>query len=100
MKRDPDAKLTYSRREGVDIVTKRDTGRLQEQMAKIKELMLDGKWRTLSEISAITGAPEASVSAQLRHLRKPKFGNYIVERNYINDGLYEYRVREEGSFGF
>jgi hypothetical protein len=73
----------------------RDDVRLSRQHDRIRELMLDGKWRTLSEIEAATGDPAASVSAQLRHLRKPRFGEYVVERRHRgheSSGLYEYRV--------
>lgn len=56
--------------------------------------MSDRKWRTLNEIATLTDDPPASVSAQLRHLRKPRFGSYRVERrrSFIDSGLYEYRV--------
>jgi len=55
-------------------------------------VMADGQWHTLREISAASGAPEASVSAQLRHLRRPKFGSHTVERQHLGHGLYQYRV--------
>lgn len=35
-------------------------------------------WLTLSELSRLTGYGEASVSAQLRHLRKPQYGSFVV----------------------
>ena len=54
--------------------------------------MCDGKWRTLQQISQVTGDPEASVSAQLRHFRKPRFGAHTIEREYVNRGLYLYRL--------
>lgn len=54
--------------------------------------MSDGVWRTLDQISEVTGDPPASVSAQLRHLRKPRFGAYLVEKRYVSRGLFEYRV--------
>ena len=57
--------------------------------------MNDGRWRTLREIATLTGDPEASISAQLRHLRKPRFGAYEVEREYLRDGLYRYKVNVE-----
>lgn len=57
--------------------------------------MLDGFWRTLSEIARELGYPEASVSAQLRHLRKPEFGSYLVDkrRRKAQSSVWEYRVR-------
>jgi len=54
--------------------------------------MKDGTWRTLAEISETTGDPPASVSAQLRHLRKPRFGGYTVDRRHMGGGLYQYRL--------
>lgn len=74
---------------------KHDRERLSRQHERVRDLMLDGEWRTISEISQITGDPEASASAQLRHLRKPRFGSYVVERRARADrsrGLFEYRV--------
>ncbi len=72
-----------------------DRARLTGQICRVRSLMLDGAWRTVSEISEVTGDPQPSVSAQLRHLRKPRFGSYIVERRSRGDrkrGLFEYRL--------
>jgi hypothetical protein len=66
--------------------------RLLSQHERIKRLVLDGEWRTLRQIAAATGEPEASVSAQLRHLRKPSWGGYKVEKRRVSGGLWEYRV--------
>ena len=73
-----------------------DRERLERQMDRIRTLMLDGQWRTLPEIQGETGDPEASISAQLRHLRKPQFDSYIVEkrRRIPKCGLWEYKVTE------
>ena len=57
--------------------------------------MIDHQWRTLREIESATGDAQASVSAQLRHLRKVRFGRYVVEKRPRGDrslGLFEYRV--------
>jgi len=37
-------------------------------------------WLTLDELAKLTQYPPASISAQLRHLRKPQFGGYAVEK--------------------
>jgi hypothetical protein len=54
------------------------------QLAAIRELMLAastrGEWLTLAEIAEPTEFGEASISAQLRHLRKPRHGRYCVEK--------------------
>lgn len=73
----------------------RDSERLAKQHSRIRDLMLDGQWRTLARISELTGDPPASVSAQLRHLRKPRFGAYAVEKRHLGQGLYQYRVLAE-----
>ena len=78
--------------DGADYVRKRDDPRLKSQLQRVFEFMRDGKWHTLGEAAAATGDPEASVSAQLRHLRKPRFGGHTVERRYVRDGLYEYKL--------
>lgn len=72
-----------------------DQARLTGQILRVFEAMKDARWRTLDEIVSLTGDPHASVSAQLRHLRKPRFGAHTVERRHRGDkarGLYEYRV--------
>lgn len=35
---------------------------------------------TLVELSCLTHYGEASISAQLRHLRKPQYGGFVVEK--------------------
>lgn len=74
-----------------------DDARLEKQLGRVYDCMIDGRWRTLTEISHTTRDPEASISAQLRHLRKPRFGSYLVERRHRGDraaGLYEYRLHK------
>ncbi len=77
---------------GADYQPDRDNPRLTSQLGRIFALMRDGRWRTLDQIESATGDPPASISAQLRHLRKPRFGSHTVEREYIADGLYRYRL--------
>ena len=70
-----------------------DGERIAQQMVRIRNYMMDGSWRTLRAISTRLGYPEASVSAQLRHLRKIKFGSFRVEKRRCGlTGLWEYRV--------
>lgn len=71
---------------------KEDYARLRGQLLRIFDAMKDGKPRTLSEIAALTGDPEASISAQLRHLRKPKYGSHGVERISLGGGLHSYKL--------
>ena len=37
-------------------------------------------WLSLNEMARETNFPHASISAQLRHLRKPKHGSWKIER--------------------
>lgn len=73
-----------------------DSARLGAQAGRVHDLMADGQWRTLREISEATGGdPESSVSARLRDLRKRRFGHHLVERRRRgdpSDGLFEYRM--------
>lgn len=83
--------------DGADYVHAEDYSRLKSQYDRVFALMRDGQWRTLEGISELTGDPVASVSAQLRHMRKPRFGAHTVERRYMDRGLYVYRVIENTS---
>jgi len=62
------------------------------QRLRVLKVMQDGEWHTLAEISQATGDPEASVSARLRDMRKPKFGGRYVAREQMDNGLYRYKV--------
>jgi hypothetical protein len=60
-------------------------------------------WMTLGELAKKTQFPEASISAQLRHLRKPGHGGFQVEkrrraweealRMSTREKVWEYQVR-------
>jgi|WetSurMetagenome_2_1015567.scaffolds.fasta_scaffold306846_3 hypothetical protein len=69
-----------------------DHDRLQTQLRRVREIMLDGRWWTLAELESHLGYPQASVSARIRDLRKEKFGGFEVARRRITGGLFEYRV--------
>lgn len=81
---------------------KLDKVRLTRQMKVIFRIMLDNKWHTLSGLSQQTGFSEASISARIRDLRKPRFGLHTVDRTRLlklNDqhyydptGRFEYRL--------
>lgn len=84
---------------GSDYIPIIDDSRLDAQHIRIKNLMEHGGWKTLNEISALTGDPEASISAQLRHLRKERFGSWVIEkrpRKSRKSGLFEYRMMPKG----
>ncbi len=79
-------------RDGETFVQERDGQRLQKQHARVLEALRNGQWWTLAALSAETGDPEASVSARLRDLRKPRFGSHTIERQYVERGLFRYRL--------
>ena len=78
---------------GSDYVPELDRVRLTGQIKRIFECMKDGRWRTLSEIEAITNDGQASVSAQLRNCRKERFGKHtVLKRRRHEAGLFEYQL--------
>ena len=72
--------LPHLRFSGPEYDSKLDRIRLTGQIFRIFNLMKDEVWRTLSEIERVTDDPQASISAQLRHLRKARFGYHIVNK--------------------
>jgi len=79
--------LTYSQQD--------DKDRLKSQFSRVKKLMRDGEWRTLTDIQQAVGGSEAGISARLRDLRKSRNGTNLVDkrrRGAPGDGLYEYRL--------
>ena len=83
--------------DGDDFVQARDGKRLVSQMQAIFDHMRDEKWRSVPEIAKHLGYPEASVSAQLRNLRKPRLGGHLVNRKYEGSGLYLFQLIERKS---
>ena len=79
-------------RDGQTFNRSRDGVRLNEQAQDVFNFMADNCWHSLREIAGRTGHPEASCSARLRDLRKPKFGNFKIEKRYIQNGLWQYRL--------
>lgn len=72
-----------------------DTPRLAGQLAKVFELMRDGRFRTLTQIAEATGCLETSAGARLRDLRKFRFGAHnVLSRQALGSppGVREYRL--------
>ena len=78
---------------------------LRTQREVLRDVMLSagecGAWLTLHELASLTHYGEASISAQLRHLGKPRFGGFVVEKrlreNQVVRGteigsVWEYRL--------
>lgn len=85
----------------------RRKGFVLRQSDVIRDVMLSagecGTWLTLDELTKLTSYPPASISAQLRHLRKPRHGSFVVEkrrreaeevaRQVAGGPVWEYRLR-------
>ena len=80
---------------GSDYQPARDDFRLSGQILRVYSYMSDHDWHTLKDIAEATGDPESSVSAQLRHLRKKRFGSHQIDKVYIKNGLYKYKLKKE-----
>jgi hypothetical protein len=78
-----------------------DEVRLADQLARVRNLMADGQWRTpVAILEAVGQGSEqtAAITARLRDIRKPRFGEHLVERRRVgNTGLFEYRVMPSGT---
>jgi len=76
----------------------RDGERLAGQLDRVRKVMTKyyplGTWFTLAKLSLLAEAPEASVSARLRDLKREgkESGEFTIERRYVRKGLWEYRV--------
>jgi len=86
---------------------KQACGERRRQRDVLRGVMLSASqcetWLTLDELEKLTHYPPASISAQLRHLRKPEFGGYEVEKRQREFGrtmrgedfgtVWEYQLR-------
>ena len=80
---------------GSDYTPAFDQERLTGQIRRVFDVMKDGKWRTLREIEDVTGDGQASISAQIRNLKKPEFGGWPIDKRTRGDrrsGLWEYSL--------
>ena len=69
-----------------------DGARIGRQMSDIRNIMVTGAAYTLAELEDRTGYPQSSISAQLRHLRKDRFGGYDVQKRRRTAGTWEYFI--------
>jgi hypothetical protein len=88
------------RRVGQGILRRRQRDILCDVMLSARECET---WLTLDELAKLTHYPPASISAQLRHLRKPQFGGFVVRKQQRKSGkilrgedfgtVWEYQLR-------
>lgn len=72
-----------------------DEQRLTRQIGRVYAAINKADWLSLSEIAYLTGDPEASISAQLRNLRKAEHGSHTIKvkrRGDRSSGLFEYKL--------
>lgn len=73
-------------------LTADDHARLTGQILDVFRVLSDFRWHTLDDVAKRSGAPAASASAQIRNLRKARFGGHVLDRRHVGNGLYEYRL--------
>jgi hypothetical protein len=85
--------------------TKRVGGQSQREV--LRDVMLSaaqcGSWLTLRELARLTNYGETSISAQLRHLRKARYGAFVIDKQVRRSAdsasvaergaVWEYRLR-------
>lgn len=79
---------------GTDYIPGRDRARLTTQHIKVRATALawPGGWFTMPDLAQYVKEPAASVERQVRFLRNPRFGSYVVEKRHKGGGTFEYRV--------
>ncbi len=69
---------------GTGFTNELDHERWRSQRDVLRDILFSaaecGAWLTLSELAALTRFPEPSIAAQLRALRVPRRGGYIVAK--------------------
>jgi len=82
---------------GDDYTPSIDRERLLSGIARVRLFMSDGGWHSLAEISKACKVPEATASADLRALRRERYGGYIIDRRrrVPTGGTYEYRMKRK-----
>ena len=85
----------------------RESGTARSQREVVRDVMLlaafHDVWMSLDELANKTRYPQASISAQLRHLRKQQYGGFVVEKRRrtweetrkttLHEMVWEYQMR-------
>jgi len=88
--------MTPPRFDGATYQAEKDQARLGAQLKRVLAvLQSNDRWWALRDIAFLTGDPEASISARLRDLRKPRNGGYEVEHRRRTDAQWEYKLRKD-----
>jgi len=78
--------------DGATYDPQQDRARLTGQLQRVFDLLSDGQWWTLESLATVSQATTQSVSARIRDLRKDRFGAYVIERERVSGGLFQYRM--------
>ena len=62
------------------------------QLARVKAVMSDAKWRSLAEIALLIGVPDSSIPSVSSRLRALRDKGYTVNRRGTGPGYFEYQV--------
>lgn len=81
--------------DGETYIASFDDTRLSNQLSRVYDVLRNGQWYTLRELSILANGPEASIGARMRDLRKDKFGGYTVDTKRLSGGLFAYRLKIE-----
>lgn len=68
---------------------RRDGARVARLLDRVVDLMSDGEWRTLDQISEAVGGQTTSISARLREVER---AGYRKESEHVGGGLWRYRI--------
>lgn len=72
-----------------------DRKRIGRQLAAVRDLMLDGRWRTVQEIARVVPGAETALSARVRDLKNVLGLKTASRRVRPGSGLWEFRVVTE-----
>ena len=78
--------------DGRTYIPARDLSRLSNQLDLVKQVLSDRQWHTLDELAAAVNGSPAGVSARIRDLRKARFGQHTIDRQYVSNGMWRYRM--------
>lgn len=78
--------------DGATYDASRDEARLTGQLNAVRQILRDRQWHTLAELALRAGGSPAGVSARIRDLRKDKFGNHQIDREYVSGGVWRYKL--------
>jgi hypothetical protein len=66
---------------------------IRDVLLSAAECSPEGGWMTLRELAELTDYRETAISAQLRRLRAPKYGSFVIDKRRRSASFeWEYRI--------